>query len=583
MKTTEKFHPVFGSLKEQVEESPANLILSTLKKEGITHIFGMHGGYTIGFGDELYNHPEIEFVHCQHEEGAAFMADGYAKATGKFGVVLTTAGPGLSNTLTGIISSMTDLTPILHISGAVPQSKTLIGAIQDTATYGLDLTAVFKDTVRFSANVYNKDNFLNAFRMALRHLFKGKPGPVLLNIASDVFSQKIKHNYKYFRHSGGRVFDQQACFYALEELKSAKSALIIAGHGVKKSNAIVQLNTFVNYLKIPVIVTPKGKSVFNNESCLFLGSLGAGSNIRPKEYLKNEKIDTIIAIGTSFNEYSSNAWTDSIQNVRQIIQIDFDPNASGRAFRHTFGVTGDIKATLNYLNRKISKSLNKFRHLDSIERVRRYKDRFSNFAKPDLYNSDSIPIEPPRLIKDIKDSFGDYPVNIYIDNGSVIFWLNHYMELAEGWRYYSSLGFSSMGYAFPATIGGSLARPNRVHIAFAGDGAAIMNGNELKTASEYNAAVFFFVLNDGMLGIVHHSTKYIYNRPNIGTSYKDPIDFVKFAESLGVEGYIIDKPGQINNEFIDKLVKKRKPVLFDCRINPNTVGPYGDRIKQVIM
>jgi acetolactate synthase-1/2/3 large subunit len=566
---------------EKTTEKVATAILSFLKKENVNFIFGMQGGYTGGIGEEINNFPELEFIHCQHEGGAAFMADGYAKTSGKFGVILTTAGPSLTNAFTGIISSLADGIPILLISGAVPHSKALIGAIQDTASFGMDVTSSFKEAVRFHADIHDKDTFLQYFREAIRYLFKGKKGPVFLNIGSDIFSQKIEHNYEYLRHSNNRFFDTESTDSVLNVLKKSRNAVIVAGNGVKLSKAQDELEIFANLLKIPVIVSPKGKSAFNNESELFLGSFGAGSNIIPDKYLKQEPIETIIALGTSFNEYSSDTWSKLIPKTYRIIQIDIDPYIIGRLFANTYGVHGDIKTTLSYLNYRIKNSEQEFDHLNSLTKIKTYRNNFKNTLKPELYTSNNVPIKPPRLLKDVYDAFSDHIVNIFNDNGSCIFWLNHYMQLRKDWNFYSSLGFSSMGYAFPAAIGGALGDPAKVTIAFAGDGAAIMNGNELKTASEYDVPVFFIVLNDSRLGIVYHSTKMIYGRENAGTEFKKPIDFVKFAESMGVEAYRIEEPGEINKEFINELIKKGKPVLFDCIIDRDELAPYEGRIKQV--
>ncbi|NOQ26588.1 MAG: hypothetical protein GQ564_14615 [Bacteroidales bacterium] len=566
---------------EETTEKVATVILSFLKKEKVNFIFGMHGGYTVGMGEELHNFPEIQFIHCQHEGGAAFMADGYAKASGKFGVVLTTAGPSLTNAFTGIISSFADGIPILLISGAVPHSKALIGAIQDTASFGMDVASSFKEAVRFHADIHNKDTFLQYFREAIRYLYRGKKGPVFLNIESDIFSQEVTHNFKYLRHSNNKFFDAESTDFVLDVLKKSHNAVIVAGNGVKLSKAQDELEVFANLLKIPVIVTPKGKSGFNNESELFLGSFGAGSNIIPDEYLKQEPIETIIALGTSFNEYSSDTWSKLIPKTYRIIQIDIDPYIIGRLFANTYGVHGDIKTTLNYLNDRIKKSELDFEHLNSLPIIKKYRNNFANTINPELYTSDKVPIKTPRLLKDVYDAFCDHIVNIFNDNGSCIFWLNHYMKFRKGWNFYSSLGFSSMGYAFSAAIGGALGDPSKVTIAFAGDGAAIMNGNELKTASEYDVPVFFIVLNDSRLGIVYHSTKAIYGRESVGTEFKKPIDFVKFAESLGVEAYRIEKPGEINRDFINELIKKGKPILFECMVDRDEMAPYAGRINQV--
>ncbi|MBW1616040.1 MAG: thiamine pyrophosphate-binding protein [Deltaproteobacteria bacterium] len=464
----------------------------------------------------------------------------------------------------------------------MPKNIRGIGAVQDTFAYQIDISNSFSDMEKYVANIEEEKTFLQEFKSAIEHLLKtGDKGPVLLNITSDVFLKKIKHNLEDTAFSFSRPVDENSASFAIEKIRKAGSAVIFAGAGVKLSDAYNELQELSDILKVPVITSPKGKAVFNNESPLYLGSFGAGSNIIPKTFLKNEKIDVLLAIGTSFNEFSSNCWADEIKNIPTIIQIDIDPKIIGRAFSNTYGVVGDIKATLTHINKKIeSLPAGALNHLNANKIINRYKSEFTNFERPEWYNSEATPIKIPRLLKDIREGFTEDNVTIYNDNGSCIFWTNHYLMLRKGWNFESSLGFCSMGYAFPAAIGGYFGAPKRTHIAIAGDGSVIMNGNELKTASEYNALVFFIVFNDGAHGVVKHSTELLFNRALPGTAYKK-IDFVQFANNFGVEGYRIDKPGQINKKFIQELQKKNKPILFDCRVDSKDIGPYGERIKQV--
>ena len=292
---------------EVVKEKVATIILSFLRKEKVFHIFGIPGGYTFGISNELHEFPDIKFVQCQHEQGATFMADGYARASKNIGVVLVTAGPGLSNTFTGIISAFADGIPILLISGAIPKDKMFKGAVQDTESFRVDISAAFKETTAFQANITYKDNFLQYFRNAIRYLFKGKVGPVHLNISSDIFSQEVEHRYEYYKLYKDSYISYQAADRAFDEILTARSAIIMVGYGVVQSKAQEQVEELAELLKIPVVTTPKGKSAFNNESKYYLGIFGAGSNMIPVEYLKNEEVDLVIAIGTTFNEFSSSA------------------------------------------------------------------------------------------------------------------------------------------------------------------------------------------------------------------------------------------------------------------------------------
>lgn len=569
-------------LDHEIEETISDTILKYLCAEDVRIVFGMHGGYTVGIGDKLNDYSDITFVRCQHEEGAAFMADGYAKATGKFGALIVTAGPGVTNALTGILSSLADQIPVLMISGAVPRKKAYMGAIQDTESFGVDVSTVMKACSRFHANVYTDGTFVQLFRSGTRHLHRGKKGPVIINIASDLFLRKIIHNCTFQGHGDNMYFEADAVKHALTVLKKSKNVVIFAGNGVKLSNSQRELEKLVELLKLPVITSPKGKSAFNNESPYYLGNFGAGSHPVVEKYLEKEPIDTVIAFGTSFNEYSSNAWSLYLKNVKTLIQVDIDPQVIGRSFVNTLGINGDCGSTLRYMRRKVLEEPDAYHKLDSRSRIDYYKSTYPEFEDVEQYNSNAIPIKVPRLFKDIFDSFYPYDVNVFNDNGSCIWWANHYLKLKNKWQFYGSLGFCSMGYAIPAAIGGASGRPDKATIAICGDGAAIMNGNELKTAAEYNIALFVFVLNDGRLNVVYHSTNLICKRPNVGTEYKEPIDFVKFAESMGVEAYRIDEPGQINAEFIKGLYSKQKPILFDCRISIDELGPYGGRISQVV-
>lgn len=566
---------------ETFNETISDVIFTFLKKEKVNYIFGIPGGYNAFLVDALNDYTEVKLIRGQHEEGSAFMADGYARSSGKFGVVLTTAGPGLSNSFTGIISSLADGIPIMHVSGAIPRNKSLRGAIQDTESFRMNISNAFKEATVFHSDIVHKDNFMQYFRNGIRHLFKGKRGPVFFNIGADLFNQTIEHNQEYFHYFPDRYYDKEAADHCLDEIRSSKSLLIIVGHGVIMSNAQREVENLVNLLKVPVIVTPKGKSAVNNEMPEFLGVFGAGSNVIPEKFLENEQIDIILAIGTSFNEYSSNAWSGYVNKASKIIQIDIDPYIIGRSFANTLGVVGDAKTVITYMHEAIRKdNYNPYLHLNATEKIKSYFELHENIIEPEKYYSEATPIQVPRLLKDIYDSFEGHDLNIFNDNGSCIFWGSHYLKLRRDWSYYISLGFSSMGYAIPASIGGAIGAPSKVTVAIAGDGSAIMNGNELKTAAEYNVPVIFVVLNDGRLNIIHHGTNAIFGRPHPEIEYKERLDFVKFAESLGVKGYRIEAPGQINKEFIDELVSKKKPIMLDCWVDPKDMAPLGSRIRQ---
>jgi len=567
-----------------MRKNVAQILVSFLEKEGVRHVFGIPGGYNLSFLRELQAQGGVSFVRTQHEGGAAFMADGYARASKKFGCLLTTAGPGATNSITGLISSNADSSPVLSIIGSIPPSRFFMGAIQDTYSYGIDIDSIFNEISRFHAAISSADTFLHYARTAVNYLFKGRKGPVVLNIASDVFQKEIEYasDFDYGYISSGAYFDMEAADMAVETIASSKSLLILAGYGVQLASAEAELLRLAELLNAPVIVTPKGKSSMDNESPLFLGVYGLGANVIPELFIRSEKIDTLLIVGSSLNEYASNVWSDDLVAMPKVVHVDIDPYAIGGILPGSIGVVGDAKAAMRYLCERIERlSHEKIVSLDARQKIGDFRHSHDNLENSAAFESSAIPIKPQRLMKDIHDSFPEENVIVFIDAGQVIWWAGHYLKLRKGWRYHASLGFSSMGFGIPASIGGKFADPTSTVIAIAGDGGAIMNGNELKTAAEYGVPVFVFVINDGRYNIIHHSTMAMYGEPAPGADYREPVDFVRFAEGLGVRAFRVDEPGWINARRMEELKALKAPVLFDCRTDPEEKANISGRIKSV--
>ncbi len=568
----------------------SDLLVWYIEEMGTEYIFGIPGGVLEPLNVALHGCETLKGITTRHEQGAAFMADGYARVSHKLGVCCATAGPGATNLITGIASSFTDSIPVLALTGQVSTRFFGKGAFQESSSDGIDLVGMFKLVTKNSAMIANAELTGDIIRRTLRTALTGRPGPVHLNLPVDVMRQEVTlklHAEETFIPNMN-CFDRVNIKEAAQLLLSFKRPVILAGNGVTTSRAAEELLCLAEMLQIPVVTTPKAKGVFPEDHPLSLGIFGVAGTPLSERYLLNvdkhctQKIDGLLAIATSFNEWGTHTWDERLTPTQSLIQIDIDPHELGNNFPFDVAVSGDAKVILKELLFEIKRHIRKahgikekiaFRRND----IARFKLDNVRFIDRDKMLSDAVPILPQRLMEDINNACPDDTI-FFVDIGNNWAWATHYLKIRRPYSFFTSLGFASMGYGAAASIGGKLAEPQRPVVAICGDGGFLMNGNEIATAVDYNIAVIWIILNDSQHGMIHHGKKMLGSPGGFATRFKG-VDFVKLAEAVGAIGIKITKPGELNQALINQAIESKHPTIIDVRIDPEEAPPISSRIE----
>ncbi len=572
-----------GSVEEDYQYG--DLLIHYLEKEGVKYVFGIPGGAL----EPVYNalaksesRGGIQPILTTHEQGAAFMADGYARVSGGLGVCCATTGPGASNLFSGVTTSYADSIPVLALTAQIPIRNFGKNAFQDSSHEGVDMVEVFKKSTRYSGLVLNARVADDMFRKAIRIAMSGKRGPVHISLPPDVMAERVDE--LTLSHSmtncyvAPRYFDRDAVKQAVKLLSRASKPAMLIGTGAVWSGAAEKLKEIAELLTIPTATTPKAKGTFPEDHDLALGCFGFGGSPRADAYLLDRDVDLLLAVGTSFNEWATHGWSDRLGQGRTIIQIDIDPYQFGRHYESVVALTGDVSAVLHemmYEFRRVHRVTEIERNIRS-KRFARFRREFPlsiPFAKA---ADEQAMIKPQQLMADIRKSVPDESI-FFIDIGNNLAWALHYLPAIRPGTFFAALGFSCMGYGVAGSIGGKLAAQDRPVIAIVGDGGFLMSGMELTTAVNYNIAVIWIVLNDSGLGMVRHGQRLSAQAMETSHSFI-PVDFSSLAESLGAVGVRIEKQGELNRALMQELIAMKRPVVIDVVIDPDEVPPIGSRL-----
>lgn len=565
------------------------LLVNYLEEMEVEYIFGIPGGVLEPLNNAIFKSDKITGIVTRHEQGAAFMADGYARVKKSFGVCASTAGPGSTNLLTGVATAYADSVPLIVLTGQVAIPYFGKGAFQDSSFDGINITEMFKFCTKFSSMIVNPKMTGAMVRKALRHAGSGRPGPVHLNLPVDVMETEINDTTishdRFLPHS--QYCDRRSVKEAAHRLLNSKRTAMILGNGVSISGAAEEARIFAELLQIPVATTPKAKGVFPDNHPLSLGVFGCAGSLLSDSYLLNsieesEKLDCILAIGTSFNEWGTHTWDTRLKPVDDMIQIDIDYNEFGKNYPFSTALIGDAKVALKELFCETKRQLERAdaKTTDKIEKRRisfsKFKNSTKRYAEPEKLSSNDYPLLPQRLMKDIRNACPDDTI-FFVDIGNNWAWATHYLDILKPDSFFTGLGFASMGYAVAASIGAKFAVPERPVVAIVGDGGFLMNGMEISCAVNYNKQVIWIVLNDAGYGMIYHGRKMRGLPDGFPTRYKQ-VDFVKMAESLGARGIRITKAGELNEKLINGIIETGQPTVLDVHIDGEQVPPILSRI-----
>ncbi|HEX7240200.1 MAG TPA: thiamine pyrophosphate-binding protein, partial [Longimicrobiaceae bacterium] len=520
----------------------AECVVEQLEAEGIDAVFGIPGGYVSPFLGVLRGHPRMRFVIACHEGGAAFMADGYARAGGRLGVCLVTAGPGATNALTGIASAHLDGVPVLAISGQVPTDRFGLAAMQEsTVEGGVDTVALLHHATAYSTSIVDAGSFPRLFRRALSVAHGVPRGAVHLSFPANVARQRLERvslPVAPDRRPPAPACDPADAEAAFRLLSVAQRPLLYVGSGAR--DALETMGDGFRELAerwgIPVVTSMRGKGLFPETHELSLGVLGMAGSHRADRYVE-DGVDVLMVLGSRLGEWASQNFSPRIRAAHAVIQVDVNPASIGQFLPPQLPIVADVRAVLAAMLEcaRDAGEPDAARVAERLETVRVLREEVPPWAEPAKLEDEGTPLKPQRLMAELDASLHG-GVDLYVDMGNCTGWATHCLRVSPPTRVFYPSGLSSMGWSCGAVIGGKLARPERAAVALVGDGAFLMNGTEVNTAARYGVGAVYVVLNDDSLGMVNHG-----EHAQNGGAYPldDPFyglggpDLAKFAESLG--------------------------------------------------
>ncbi len=556
----------------------AEILIECLKREGVKHIFGYPGGVVLDIFDLLYDDPDIKLILTRHEQGATHAADGYARVSGKPGVVLVTSGPGATNTVTGIATAYMDSVPLVIFTGQVPTF--LIG---NDAFQEADIVGITRPCTKYNILVKDVKDLARQVREAFYIATSGRPGPVLIDLPKDVTQGKAEfiwpekiHIRSYNPTYEGNIYMIKR---AAHEISKAKKPVIIAGGGCVISGAHEHLRELAELTQIPVTNTLMGLGSFPGTHELFLGMLGMHGTYYANMAVQNS--DLIIAIGMRFDDRVTGK-TDAFAPNAKIIHIDIDPTSIRKNVRVDIPIVGDVSRVLQVLNKILKEEIK-----PQWEEVRKsWLKQIAQWKKehPLTYDFDPEVIKPQYVVEKIYEITQGEAI-ITTEVGQNQMWAAQFYKYNKPRRWVSSGGLGTMGYGFPAAIGAQLACPDMTVIDIAGDGSIQMNIQELATAVIYDLPVKVAIINNSYLGMVRQWQELFYNERYSHTYLSSAPDFVKVAEAYGAVGLRATKPSEVE-PVIREALSIRKPVFMDFvvdwREKVYPMVPPGAAIDQMI-
>ena len=549
----------------------AQILIESLKKEGVDVMFGYPGGVVLPIFDALYEAP-INFILVRHEQAAAHAADGYARATGKVGVCLATSGPGATNLVTGIATAYMDSIHIVAITGQVKTN--LIG---NDAFQEADVTGITRPITKHNYLVKNVEDLSLVVKEAFHVASTGRPGPVVIDLPVDVQFAETEFHYPasismrgykptYFGHPG--QIKKEARLIA-----NSKKPIIYAGGGVISSNASAELREFAQKIKAPVATTLLGLGGFAQTHELSLGMLGMHGTAYAN-YAITES-DLIIAVGARFDDRVTGR-IDAFAPDAKVIHIDIDPSSVSKNVEVDIPIVGDAKNVLIELN-KIVKTPDTAAWLKKVHDWKK--------THPLRYHSEGKKIKPQYVVEEIYEATKGDAI-ICTEVGQNQMWAAQYYKYSQPRSFISSGGLGTMGYGFPAAIGAKLGCPEKLVFDIAGDGSIQMNIQELATAVINHIPVKIAILNNTYLGMVRQWQQLFYKKRYSYTKLGPVPDFVKLAQAYGAVGMRITKKEEVRPA-LKKAIETDNVVLMDFIVeeeeNVFPMVPAGEAINKMIL
>lgn len=545
----------------------AQAIIASLEAEGVDTIFGYPGGQAIKIYDALYDSKQIHHVLARHEQGATHMADGYARATGKVGVVLVTSGPGATNTVTGIATAYMDSIPMVVITGQVTRGVIGTDSFQES-----DIVGITMPVVKHSFLLQSTDDLTRTFREAFYIASTGRPGPVLIDIPSDLSgAEMVFHypdsvnlpSYKPTYRGNARQVKQAA-----ELIQKAERPLLYAGGGIVTSHACAELTELAERMQIPVVTTLMGKGAMRCSNPLNLGPVGMHGSKYAN--MAVTECDLLIAVGARFSDRVTGKVSEFAPHAK-VIHIDIDPAEIGKIINPVVPIVGDAKVVLAAINERLAKADAQPIDRTWVDDVFSWRERWpfytSNFS--DYPNA----IAPEVVLHKLSQKLDPEASIVTTEVGQHQMWAHQNIHREHARTFISSGGLGTMGFGFPAAIGAKIGCPESEVVCVAGDGSFQMNSQEMATAKINDVPIKVLIIDNRALGMVHQWQSLFYNKRYSFTELADNPDFVKLADAYGWRARRVEKPEDVDAA-LDEMLASKEPYLLDVMIpRDQTVYP----------
>jgi acetolactate synthase-1/2/3 large subunit len=563
-----------------VELTGAEIIIECLKAEGVDYVFGYPGGAVLHIYDAFYNQDDVKHILVRHEQGATHAADGYARSTGKPGVVLVTSGPGATNAVTGIATAFMDSIPMIVITGQVP--KHLIG---NDAFQEVDSVGITRPIVKHNFLINDVNDIADTFKKAFYVATTGRPGPVVIDIPKDITAEKVAFEYpseiemrSYKPTMKGHIGQIRR---AVEMIKSAERPMIYTGGGVILGNGSEQLRTFTRSLGYPITQTLMGLGAFPASDPLSLGMLGMHGTYEANMGMHH--CDVLIAIGARFDDRVTGNLEKFCPDAK-IIHIDVDPASISKNVKVDIPIVGEVAPILDSINSELAASAEPA-NKGAIEK---WWAQINEWRAQDClkYDRDSDIIKPQFVVEELYNATNGEAF-ITSDVGQHQMFAAQYYGFDRPRQWINSGGLGTMGFGLPAAMGVQLAHPGEMVACITGESSIQMCIQELSTCLQYSLPVKIINLNNGYMGMVRQWQEFFYEK-RYAMSYFDSLpDFVAIAEAYGHIGIKVEKPADVRPA-LDEAFKQKDRLVFldfitDREENVYPMIPAGAGLNEMIL
>ena len=545
----------------------AEIVFKVLEDQKVNHIFGYPGGAVLPIYDELKNHKSIKHILVRHEQGAGHAAEGYARSTGKAGVLLVTSGPGATNAVTALTDAYMDSIPLVCITGQVPTHLIGTDAFQEC-----DTTGITRPCTKHNWLVKDINELSNILHRAFEVATTGRPGPVLVDIPKDIQFKKGK--YKKLKeikknnvnNIAKTKLSDRDIEIALEYIKKSSKPILYTGGGVINSGpkATSLLRELTALTGFPITSTLQGLGAFPGDDNQFLGMLGMHGTYEANNAMHD--CDLMINIGARFDDRITGK-IDEFSPKSKKIHIDIDPSSINKNVNVDLALVGDVKFILEKIITSIKKQDANFSNSNK-QKISSWWTQIEKWRKKNslgFKNSKEI-IKPQYAVQRLYELTKAQDTFITTEVGQHQMWAAQHYKFNKPNRWMTSGGLGTMGYGLPAAIGVQVAHPDKLVIDIAGEASVLMTMQEMSTAVQYNLPIKIFILNNQYMGMVRQWQELLHEK-NYSESYTEALpDFVKLAEAYGCVGIRANKPDELDSKIV-QMLSVNKPVIFDCVVD----------------